>query len=75
VETLHRVALARYEYEDVMYCGTRGLARKCMFALGKIGTPEAIRVLEDLRASGEPNLKAHAEEQFEILRARPNKTR
>lgn|SRR5512138_1520406 len=46
VEALYHAALSRYRYLD--YDESYGLARKCIWALSKIGTVEADRRLRDL---------------------------
>lgn len=46
IEPLYRAALSRHEYLD--YDDGYALARKCTWALYKIGTPEAFERLRDL---------------------------
>lgn len=62
IETLYQTAKKEYEYLD--YDDSHSLARKCMFALGNIGTPEAIEKLKLLSQSPNTDLHEYANEQF-----------
>lgn len=63
IETLYQTSKKEYEYLE--YDDTNSLARKCMFALGNIGTPEAICKLKLLSQSPNTNLHKYAKEQLE----------
>lgn len=63
IETLYQTAKKEFEYLD--YDDTHSLARKCMFALGNIGTAEAIEKLKLLSQSPNTDLQEYAKEQFD----------
>lgn len=62
IEILYQTAKKEYKYLD--YDDTHSLARKCMFALGDIATPEAIEKLKLLLHSPNTDLQEYAKEQF-----------
>lgn len=54
IDTLVRTATTHFPYRD--YDQASSLGVKCVYALWKIGTPEAVAGLRALAASGDPNL-------------------
>lgn len=62
IEYLYRTALTKFEYLE--YDNSYALARKCMWALGDIGTDKAIERLKLLANSEDEELRGYAIEQF-----------
>lgn len=60
IDKLYDVAIKVPDYDDM-----RSLARKCMYALSAINTPEAIAKLELLQGSNDPIIKENATFQLE----------
>lgn len=58
VDTLVRAATTSYPYRD--YDQFNSLGVKCVYALAKIGTPEAVAGLRKLKNSGDPNVAREA---------------
>ncbi|WP_437676274.1 hypothetical protein [Sorangium sp. So ce131] len=68
VDVLRRTALVRHGYLE--YDESRALGVKCLWALGKIGTPEAVAALGELLCAGDPVLASEAEKQLLRLERR-----
>ena len=60
IDKLYDVAVNVPDYDDM-----RALAKKCMWALSSINTPEAVGKLELLRKSNDPIIKENATFQLE----------
>lgn len=60
VDKLYDVAVNVPDYDDM-----RALAKKCMWALSSINTPEAVEKLKLLRESNDPIIKENATFQLE----------
>lgn len=62
IEVLYQTALTKFEYLE--YDNSYVLARKCMWALGDIGTDKAIEKLRFLANVDDEELREYAMEQF-----------
>ncbi|MGL5152765.1 MAG: HEAT repeat domain-containing protein [Clostridium sp.] len=62
IEVLYKTALTKFEY--LKHDNSYSLARKCMWALGDIGTDKAIEKLKLLANSEDEELREYAIEQF-----------
>lgn len=60
IDKLYNVAINVPDYDDM-----RALAKKCMWALSSINTPEAVEKLKLLRESNDPIIKENATFQLE----------
>lgn len=63
IEALYRAALSKHEY--LAYDDGHALARKCIWALAKIGTAAARRRLEDLSRCGDPTIEGYAKKRLD----------
>lgn len=69
IDTLVRTATTHFPYRD--YDEFNSLGVKCVYALAKIGTPEAIAGLRTLATSGDPNLARNASARLRDLAGLP----
>ncbi len=69
VTVLYETALAEFDY--LAYDESRALAVKCIWALGKLGGPDAVKKLLLLARSGNAIIHREAAKQLQRLNGRP----
>lgn len=63
VDALARAAVMKHDY--LAYNDSHAFARKCTWALGDIGTPEARAHLEKLAGADDPEIGAYARKRLD----------
>jgi hypothetical protein len=63
IEALCRTVYSKYKYLE--YNDSQALARKCIYALGEIGSKKAIQILKDMCNSDDEYLRSTAKHQLE----------